>query len=187
MREALTVARAGLVAGEMPIGAVVVVDDAIVAAEHTQERATRRLLAHADLLALERADGTIAGRRERATLYVNMEPCLMCLGAAFVARVGAVVYGIESPSDGGVAAFTRWDADRDAAAMPGYALPQLRGGVLRAESARLFQEYADRAAAGSWTAAWARGVAALAEGEISRQIADGGGAGNPSGPGQRAC
>ena len=52
MREALAVARVGLQAGEMPIGAVVVVDDEIVAAEHTQELTTGRLLVHADLLAL---------------------------------------------------------------------------------------------------------------------------------------
>lgn len=162
MREALAVARAGLAAGEMPIGAVVVVDDEIVAAEHTQERATRRLLVHADLLALEAADRLISGRRHRATLYVNLEPCLMCLGAAFVSQVGAVVYGLESPSDGGVDAFVRWDDRRNSDGMPGYVLPRIRGGVLRVEAAAVFQQYANAAKSESWAAAWARDLAGLA-------------------------
>jgi tRNA(adenine34) deaminase len=162
MQEALAVARTGLEAGEMPIGAVVVLDDQIVAAEHTQELTTGRLLVHADLLALEAADRVISSRRQRSTLYVNLEPCLMCLGAAFTARVGTVVYGLESPSDGGVAAFERWDKERDAAAMPGYVLPQLLGGVLREEAAAMFREYASLAKEGSWAAAWADDLAGLA-------------------------
>jgi tRNA(adenine34) deaminase len=160
MQEALTVARAGLEAGEMPIGAVVVVDGEIVASEHTQERATGRLLLHADLLA-EAADRVTSGRRDRATLYVNLEPCLMCLGAAFSTKLGAVVYGLESPSDGGVAAFEGWDNDRDAGGMPGYAIPEIRGGVLRAEAALLFRKYSERTESDSWSAAWARDLADL--------------------------
>jgi tRNA(adenine34) deaminase len=162
MRQALALAQTGLEAGEMPIGAVVVVDGEIVAAEHTQERAAQRLLVHADLLALEAADRLISDRRQRATLYVNLEPCLMCLGAAFAAKVGAVVYGLESPTDGGVAAFERWDSERAADGMPGYALPQIRGGVLRDSSALLFRAYAARAERGSWAARWAQDVAGLA-------------------------
>ena len=119
MREALAVARRGLEVGEMPIGAVVVVDDEIVAAEHTQELTTGRLLVHADLLALEAADRVIPGCRERSTLYVTLEPCIMCLGAAFTAKLGAVVYGLESPTDGGVASFEHWGMSRDADGMPG--------------------------------------------------------------------
>lgn len=162
MREALAVAREGLRVGEMPIGAVVVVDNEIVAAEHTRELATGRLLVHADLLALQAADHVISGRRERSTLYVNLEPCLMCLGAAFSAKVGSVIYGLESPSDGGVKVFERWDVDRAAADMPGYLLPDLLGGVLRDESAALFREYAGIAKEGSWPADWAGKLAGLA-------------------------
>jgi tRNA(adenine34) deaminase len=162
MREALVVARTGLGVGEMPIGAVVVVDDEIVAAAHTQELTSGRLLVHADLLALEAADTVISGRRERSTLYVNLEPCLMCLGAAFTAKVGTVVYGLESPSDGGVAAIERWDESRDSDAMPGYHLPEIRGGVLREEAGVLFRQYASIAAAGSWAAVWTDDLARLA-------------------------
>ena len=156
------VAQTGLQAGELPIGAVVVVDDEIIAAEHTQERKSRRLLVHADLLALEAADRLISDRRQLATLYVNLEPCLMCLGAAFAAKVGTVVYGLESSSDGGVAAFERWDVDRDADGMPGYFLPRLYGGVLREEAGLMFREYANIAEIGSLAAAWAQRLAGLA-------------------------
>jgi tRNA(adenine34) deaminase len=99
---------------------------------------------------------------ELSSRYVNLERSLMCLGAAFTARFGTVVYGLESPSDGGVAAFEGWNKERDAAAMPGYALPQLLGGVLREETAAMFREYASLAKEGSWAAAWADDLAGLA-------------------------
>src|SRR5687768_3063774 len=101
MSRALAIAAAGMVRGEMPIGAVVVVDGEIVAEAHTEERTQGRLLVHADLLALDMADRRLQGRRSRATLYVTLEPCLMCLGAAFTARISRVVYALDSPSDGG--------------------------------------------------------------------------------------
>ena len=151
MREALAVAKTGMEAGEMPIGAVVVVDDEIATAEHTQERAT-----------LEAADRLISVRRHRAALSVNLEPGLMCLGAAFAAKVGTVVYGLESPRDGGVAAFERWGESRDANGMRGYVLPRLRGGVLREETALMFREYAGIAEQGGRAATRAHDFAGLA-------------------------
>lgn len=144
----------------MPIGAAVVVDGEVVGEAHTQERTQGRLLVHADLLALDAADRHLTGRRQRATLYVNLEPCLMCFGAAFTMRIGAVVYGLESPSDGGCRAFAEWDAARRRESMPGYQLPALRGGVLRRESAALFRAYAQRAKPG-WAQTWAAELADL--------------------------
>lgn len=157
---ALEAAAAAMRRGEMPIGAVVGVDDEVVATAHTEERSQQRLLVHADLLALDTADRVLAGRRKRATLYVTLEPCFMCLGAAFTAKVGAVVYALESPSDGGCDALVHWDRARRAAGMPGYSLPALRAGVLRKESAALFGAYADIAPSG-WQRDWASDLAAL--------------------------
>jgi tRNA(Arg) A34 adenosine deaminase TadA len=91
----------------------------------------------------------------------------MCLGAAFTARIGTVVFGLESPTDGGVDALEHWDRTRRAEGMPGYRLPRLRGGVGRAESAALFEEYARRAPEG-WAKQWAVDVAALAGPEDER-------------------
>jgi tRNA(adenine34) deaminase len=147
----------------MPIGAVVVVDGEIVGEAHTEERTQNRLLVHADLLALDRADrGSpgLRGRRARATLYVSLEPCLMCLGAAFTAKVGAVVFGLESPTDGGVDAFDAWERNRDAAGMPTYAAPAVRGGVLRSDAAALFRTYAEVSPPG-WAQRWAADLATL--------------------------
>ena len=112
MRQALELAADGMARGEMPIAAVVVVGGELVAGEaHTEERTQGRLLVHADLLALDRADrsGAMRGRRAESTLYVTLEPCLMCLGAAFTSKVGDVVFALESPTDGGVEAFAHWD------------------------------------------------------------------------------
>ena len=163
MIKALEVAREGLALGEMPIGAVVVADGEVIASQFTQERSTGRLLVHADLLAMEEADGKLSGNRSGATLYVNLEPCLMCIGAAFAAKLGAIVFGLESPTDGGVAAFIEWDKAREAERMPGYVLPKITGGVLREDSAHLFGEYADQANEGSWMSKWARDLSILAE------------------------
>ncbi|HUP86755.1 MAG TPA: hypothetical protein VM143_13925 [Acidimicrobiales bacterium] len=74
MARALAVAAEGMARGEMPIGAVVAVDGEVVAEAHTQERAQRRLLVHADLLALDLADRRLRGRRSRATLRTLTHP-----------------------------------------------------------------------------------------------------------------
>jgi tRNA(Arg) A34 adenosine deaminase TadA len=112
MGEAPRVAADGLAAGELPIGAVVVLDDAIVASAYTQERTQRRLLVHADLLALDAADRLVGRRRRDATLYVTLEPCLACLGAAMTTMVGSVVYALESPSDGATSLVSEWNRTR---------------------------------------------------------------------------
>src|SRR5579871_3598302 len=111
MREALNVAATALHRGELPIGAVVVLDDRILAAAHTMERSEKRLLVHADLLALEAADRLpdVAGRRRDVRLYVNLEPCLMCLGAAMSFMLGTIYYGLESPGDGAVQLVRQWE------------------------------------------------------------------------------
>jgi tRNA(adenine34) deaminase len=160
MARALEVAADGLRAGEMPIGAVVAVGAEILSEAFTQERTQKRLLVHADLLALDAADRTLGARRREATLYVTLEPCLMCLGAAFTMRLGHVVYALESPTDGGCRAFNAWDAARARDAMPGYDMPSLTAGVMRRESAGLFREYAAKTAAG-WAKRWAADLAEL--------------------------
>src|SRR5438045_1624330 len=110
MRAALTVARNGLDKGELPIGAVVVLNDQIIASGYAMERSAQRFLVHADLLALDAADRIrpFPGNRRDVRLYVNLEPCLMCLGAAMSFFLGEVYYGLESPGDGAVALVQQW-------------------------------------------------------------------------------
>ena len=108
MREALDEAQRSFDAGEVPVGAVVVVGGQIVGRAHNAPLALSDPTAHAEVLAL-RAAGTKAGnyRLTGATLYATIEPCVMCCGAALHARVGRVVYGAADPKAGGVTSLYR--------------------------------------------------------------------------------
>jgi tRNA(adenine34) deaminase len=85
----------------------------------------------------------------------------MCLGAAFTMRLGAIVYALESPSDGGCEALTAWDNTRQRDSLPGHGLPRLHAGIKRLESAKLFREFASTSEPG-WATRWAAELAELA-------------------------
>ena len=137
---ALAVAEAGLTAGELPIGAVVVMGDEIVGRAFTQEQARRRRLVHADLLAMIDADEALGWRRRPhpLRLAVNLEPCVMCLGAAMALGVSEVYFALASPGDGGAEIAANWRSDPDLA---WFAAPTMVGGIRRAESRELFRRY----------------------------------------------
>lgn len=156
MAAALAVAEEGLDAGELPIGAVVVVDGRVVARAHTQERAQRRLLVHAELLALDDADRHLGADRRRATLVTTLEPCLMCLAAAATAGVPRIVFGLASPGDGAAGLATRWDEDRTDD-LPHVRLPEVVGGVGADDARALFARFcAARPDATDGLTTWAR-------------------------------
>src|SRR5689334_20721456 len=92
MRQALKLAEAAMEQGNLPIGAVIVLEGHIIAAAHTAEVTEQRLLVHAELLALEEADRLrpFPGRRRDARLFTTLEPCLMCFGAAMSFLIGSV-------------------------------------------------------------------------------------------------
>jgi len=131
MRVALDEAQQGLAEGEVPIGAVVVLDGHIVGRAHNAPTA------HAEVLALREA-GTKTGnyRLTGATLYATIEPCAMCCGAALHARVARVVYGADDPKAGAVASLYRLldDARLNHRATA-------TGGVLADESAALLRRF----------------------------------------------
>jgi tRNA(adenine34) deaminase len=103
MREALDEARRGAAGGEVPVGAVVVVDGAAVARAHNAPIALTDPTAHAEVLALrDAARKTGNYRLPGATLYATLEPCIMCCGALLQARVARVVYGAPDPKAGAV-------------------------------------------------------------------------------------
>ncbi|OCA88604.1 tRNA-specific adenosine deaminase [Bacillus sp. FJAT-27225] len=101
MKEALKEAEKAEALEEVPIGAILVVDDEIIARAHNLRETRQKSTAHAELLAIEKACEKIGSwRLERATLYVTLEPCAMCAGAIVLSRVERVVYGAADPKGG---------------------------------------------------------------------------------------
>jgi tRNA(adenine34) deaminase len=137
MERALEQARLAARLGEVPVGAVVTLDGAVVASAHNETVVRSDPTAHAELIAIQRA--LVATGRDRlgdATLYVTLEPCSQCAGAIVLAKVGRVVFGA-------------WD---DKAGMAGSLHDLLRhprlnhratvvAGVMANESAALLQEF----------------------------------------------
>ena len=98
---ALEQARRAAAAGEVPVGAVVIVDGEVIAERHNEREATNDPTAHAEVLAVRDAAETIGDwRLSGATLAVTLEPCPMCAGAALSARVARVVFGAYDPKAG---------------------------------------------------------------------------------------
>jgi len=94
MREALYEAEKAAALGEVPIGAVVVYQDEIIARAHNLRETTQNATTHAELLAIQQACAKIGSwRLEDMTLYVTLEPCPMCAGAILQSRLPRVVYG----------------------------------------------------------------------------------------------
>src|SRR3989442_4838228 len=101
MRQALDEAGRGAAAGEVPIGAVLVIDGTVVARAHNRRDVWQAPTAHAELIAIREASAHLrAWRLVGSTLYVTMEPCAMCIGAAVLARVERVVFGARDPKGG---------------------------------------------------------------------------------------
>jgi tRNA(adenine34) deaminase len=103
MREALELARCAEANGEVPVGAVVVVDGAVRGRGFNSPVTMSDPTAHAEILALrEAAEGERNYRLETATLYATLEPCVMCAGALVAARVRRLVFGARDLRFGGV-------------------------------------------------------------------------------------
>ena len=103
MRAALALAREASSRGEVPVGAVVVRDGAVVGEGFNQPIGTSDPTAHAEIVALrDAAQRTRNYRLTGATLYVTIEPCQMCVGAMVHARIARLVYGAREPKSGAI-------------------------------------------------------------------------------------
>ena len=101
MRQAIAEARAALDEEEVPIGAVIVCDGRIIGRGHNRVEALQDPTAHAEMQALTAATETLGGKYlPRCTLYVTVEPCIMCAGAIGWAQVGRIVWGADDEKRG---------------------------------------------------------------------------------------
>ncbi len=138
MAEALAQARQALAAGEVPVGAVLVGEGGdILARGHNAPLARVDPTAHAEMLAIREAARRCGNYRlPGATLYVTMEPCLMCVGAIIQARLARLVFGAPDPKAGACVSLYRLPEDRRLNHR--FAV---RGGVREAECRELLQQF----------------------------------------------
>lgn len=134
MREALRQARQAFDAGEVPVGAVVVWDGKIIARGHNQVEQLNDSTAHAEMIAMTAAFNTLGSKYlPDATLYVTVEPCLMCCGAMYWSKTGRIVYGASDVKNG----YQKTTGNN----WPFHPKAQLTHGVLSAECAQLMKDF----------------------------------------------
>ena len=115
MQQALKEAYKALDAGEVPIGAVVVMQDKIIARGHNQVETLGDATAHAEIIALTSAFNYLGAKYlPDAILYVTIEPCLMCCGAMYWSKISKLVYGSPDPKHGGLSLLSTTDKNKKA-------------------------------------------------------------------------
>jgi len=137
MHAALVEARQAAEHGDVPVGAIVVRDGVVIASAGNQREQLNDPSAHAEVLALRAAAAHLRTRRlDDCTLYVTLEPCVMCAGAIINARVGTVVFGAPDLKAGAVGSLYNIAADPRLNHEP-----VVRHGVLAEECASLLHEF----------------------------------------------
>ncbi len=136
MRHAIALAQQAAAAGEVPVGAVVVRDNRSIGEGWNRPIATIDPSAHAEIVALRAAAAQSENYRlPGATLYVTLEPCVMCAGAIVQARIERLVYGAYDPERGAVSVF-------DILGSPHLNhRVEMTGGILEADCARLLTDF----------------------------------------------
>ncbi|MBX2843962.1 MAG: nucleoside deaminase [Flammeovirgaceae bacterium] len=132
MREALKEARKAYEENEIPVGAVVVCQNRIVGRGHNQSIALNDATAHAEMVAISSASNYLNSRYlKECTLFVTLEPCVMCAGASFWTQMGQIVFGAGDSKNG----FSKHSKS--------YLHPstKIKGGVIENESLELMQSF----------------------------------------------
>lgn len=137
MAQALQEARAAALRGEVPVGAVVVLGDTIVARAGNRTRELSDPTAHAEVLAIRSACAAFGSERLTGhDLYVTLEPCPMCAAAIAAARIGRLYYGASDPKSGGIEQGPRVFTHPQC-----HHVPEVYDGLSAAESETLLQDF----------------------------------------------
>ena len=137
MQQALIEAKQAFSEHEVPIGCVIVYRDEIIASAHNCKEQMNRTTAHAEILAIEKANIKLEDwRLDECTLYVTLEPCPMCAGAIFQSRIKRVVFGAFDPKGGA------YGSNFDMNAVPRLNhYPTVTSGVLKDECSILIKDF----------------------------------------------
>lgn len=136
MREALELAREAAAEGEVPVGAVIVYQDRVIARGRNRREVGKNALCHAELEAIDGACRALGGwRLWQCTLYVTLEPCPMCAGAIINARIPRLVFGAKDQKAGSCGSVVNLFA------LPYNHAPGVTGGVLEDECAKLLTAF----------------------------------------------
>jgi tRNA(adenine34) deaminase len=136
MRLALEQARQGLHLGEVPVGAILVLDGDVLASGFNQPIHKLDPSAHAEIIALRRGARALGNYRlAGSTLYVTVEPCLMCVGALLHARVARVVYGCAEPKSGALSSILNVEE------LPANHRLEVVSGVLESECRKALRDF----------------------------------------------
>ena len=137
MSEALVEARAAAARGEVPVGAVVVMDGQIVGRAGNETRALCDPSAHAEVQAIRQACAALGQERlPGASLYVTLEPCAACAGVIAAARIARLYYGASDPKSGGVAHGARVFSHSQS-----HHVPEIYAGIAEAEAEALLRAF----------------------------------------------
>ena len=140
MQQAYQQAQAAAQMDEVPVGAVVVRDQQIIGAAHNMSRQLRDPTAHAERMAITQAAESVGDwRLEGCTLYVTLEPCIMCAGAILQARIPQIVFAASEPKGGGVASMYQLLSDDRLNHQS-----EIIGGVLDTQCGQILTEFFSR-------------------------------------------
>lgn len=136
MHQALLEAKKAAALGEIPVGAVIVRDEQVIARAHNRRELDQDAMAHAEVLCIQQACRVLnSWRLSGCTLYVTLEPCPMCSGAIINSRLDRVVYGAKDDKAGCAGSVA------DLFVMPFNHTPVIRSGILEEECAAVLSDF----------------------------------------------
>lgn len=142
MRQALKEAQEAFDKDEVPVGAIVVMHNKIISRGYNQVELLNDSTAHAEILALTTAYNHLGAKYlPEATLYVTIEPCLMCCGAIYWGKIGRVVYGASDEKNGGLTPYSSTRQNEKQTWWPFHPKTELVKGVLEQECAFLMRSF----------------------------------------------